>query len=145
MLSPYFDHLSFFFNRRWAPPAGDILSLMIKLADESRGAVAGRRLDKGLTAADRAVLDRAKALGLEIFERIGVPRGEVFEGTLNAGHPGGMYPLTAAEAATLRPAGLPDNLFLADASLLPAALGRPPILTIAALALAVGRRLSGRG
>ncbi len=144
MISPYFDHLSFFFNRGWKAPAGDILSLMIKLADEGHGAVTGRRLDKGLTDADKEAIGRAKALCLELFGRIGIGPEEVFEGTLNAGHPGGMYPLTAADAVSLHPAGLPGNLYVADASLLPASLGRPPILTIMALALAVGRRLAGR-
>lgn len=144
MISPYFDHLSFFFNRRWKAPAGDIVSLMIKLADEGRGAVSGRRLDKGLSTADRAAIGRARALCLELLGRIGISRERVFEGTLNAGHPGGMYPLSAADAAGLHPAGLPGNVYIADSSLFPASLGRPPILTIMALALAVGRRLTGR-
>jgi choline dehydrogenase-like flavoprotein len=56
-----------------------------------------------------------------------------------AGHPGGMLPLTAAEAASLHPARLPTNLYVADASLLPRSLGNPPILTLLALAKKVAR------
>jgi choline dehydrogenase-like flavoprotein len=63
----------------------------------------------------------------------------VFLGTLNAGHPGGMLPFTAAEAASLHPARLPTNLYVADASLLPRSLGNPPILTLLALAKKVAR------
>ena len=47
---------------------------------------------------------------------------------------GGMLPLTAAESQTLRHASLPDNLYIADASILPRSLGNPPMLTIMALA-----------
>ena len=43
IISPYFDFLSFFFNRNWKYPAGDIFSLMIKLADTNTR----RRFTKG--------------------------------------------------------------------------------------------------
>lgn len=141
MLSPYFDHLSFYFNRGWPSPAGDILSLMIKLADEGRGSMEGRRLRKSLTPADRIKLAEATALCAEMFGRLGIPERSLFLGTLNAGHPGGMFPLTAAESKALHHDRLPGNVYVADASLLPAALGRPPILTILALAKAVARRI----
>ena len=66
----------------------------------------------------------------------------MFFGTLNAGHPGGMLPLTREDAKSLRPRRLPENLFLADATLLPEALGKPPILTIMALAKKVAKVVS---
>jgi choline dehydrogenase-like flavoprotein len=141
MLSPYFDHLSYYFNRAWKPAAGDILSLMIKLADSNEGSVDRRGLHKKLTERDRAVLADAVSQCTEIFGRLNVPGESLFLGTLNAGHPGGMFPLTAAEAKTLQNPRLPANVYIADASLIPAALGRPPILTIMALAKAVARRI----
>jgi choline dehydrogenase-like flavoprotein len=143
MISPYFDHLSFFFNRKWRPPAEGILSLMIKLADESTGSFGRGRLEKTLTDADRGRIDKAVGLCTEIFGRLGIPARELFLGTLNAGHPGGMFPLTAADSAALHPGRLPDNVYIADASLFPAALGRPPILTVAALARKIARRAAG--
>jgi choline dehydrogenase-like flavoprotein len=142
MISPYFDHLSFFFNRRWKPPAENILSLMIKLADEGQGSVENGRIRKTLTPGDKAKLSEATALCTEMFGRLGIPEKDLFLGTLNAGHPGGMFPLTRAEAKTLHHDRLPGNVYIADASLLPAALGRPPILTIMALAKAVARRIA---
>ena len=45
ILSPYFDWLSFFFNRTWRIPHGDIMSIMIKMADESIGSYDGRVMD----------------------------------------------------------------------------------------------------
>lgn len=41
---------------------------------------------------------------------------------------------------TLHHSSLPDNLYLADASLLPRSMGNPPILTIMALAKKVARK-----
>jgi len=74
-----------------------------------------------------------------IFLRLGIRPDRTFLGTLNAGHPGGMLPLRAASAHSLHDDRLPANLYVADASLLPRALGKPPILTIMALAKRIGK------
>ncbi len=142
IVAPYFDHLSYFFDRRWRPGASDIFSIMIKLADEGAGSAGLRGTEKRLTPGDRARLAAAIELCEEMFARLGVRRRDLFMGTLNAGHPGGMLPLTAADAATLHLAALPPNLGVADASLFPESPGGPPILTIMALALAVARRIA---
>ncbi|MBM3789847.1 MAG: FAD-dependent oxidoreductase, partial [Acidobacteria bacterium] len=142
ILSPYFDHLSYFFNKKWKPPARNILSLMIKLADTNAGSIEGRSVRKSLTPRDHEKLQEAVDMCTEIFGRLGIPKPALFLGTLNAGHPGGMMPLTEAESRTLHPDRLPGNVYIADASLFPASLGRPPILTIMALAKAVARRIT---
>ena len=139
ILSPYFDPLSYFFNRAWRAPAGDIVSLMVKLADTGRGSISAGRLDKTLTGLDRQRLQQGVELCTEVLVRCGASRDGVFLGTLNAGHPGGMLPLTSAERETVHPDRLPANLYVADASLLPRSLGNPPILTIIALAKRVSR------
>ena len=144
ILSPYFDWLSFYFNKDWRMPHGDIVSLMIKMADASIGSYDGRRLDKPLVDSDWEVIARAVDQCHDIFEEVGVPREKTFFGTLNAGHPGGCFPLTEAEAETLHHDVLPDNLFIADASLFPRSMGNPPILTIMALAMKVARKCCER-
>jgi hypothetical protein len=144
MVSPYFDYLSFFFDRRWRLPGRDIVSLMIKLADTESGAVDARGVRKGLTERDRVRLDEAGDLCVEILGRLGVQRRDVFLGSLNAGHPGGTLPLTGEEREPLHADRLPGNLYVADASLLPRSLGRPPMLTIMALALRVARECRER-
>jgi len=141
ILSPYFDYLSYFFNRDWPAGAGNILSLMIKLADARSGAVAGGGVEKDLTLEDTEALRSAVDLCVEILGRMGIGKSDMFFGTLNAGHPGGMLPLTSADAGTLHPRRLPENLFLADATLLPEALGKPPILTIMALAKKIAKAI----
>jgi len=139
IISPYFDFLSFFFNRNWKYPAGDIFSLMIKLADTNRGEISRRGVRKILTEIDRKRLEEGVACCTEILHKLGAKDADIFLGTVNAGHPGGMLPLTENEARGLHHARLPANLFVSDASLLPQSSGNPLILTIAALAKRVSK------
>ena len=139
ILSPYFDHLSFFFNRAWRLPAGDIVSIMIKLADDNLGSISSRGVDKGLTGQDRLRLDQGVRICKEILRRFGARDQDTFLGTVIAGHPGGMLPLTEKEAASFHSDRLPENLYVADASLLPKSTGNPPILTVIAMAKRVGK------
>jgi choline dehydrogenase-like flavoprotein len=134
MLSPYFDYLSFFFNRRWAFPASDTLSMMIKLADTNTGSVTNRGIAKALTGEDKDALNKGVALCREILGRVGATATSMVLGTINAGHPGGTLPLTQEESHSMHNKRLPANVYLADATLLPYSLGNPPILTIVALA-----------
>jgi choline dehydrogenase-like flavoprotein len=67
----------------------------------------------------------------------------MFLGTMNAGHPGGMLPLTAKESVSLHSDRLPENLYVADATLFPNSLGNPPILTIVALAKRISQLCIG--
>ncbi len=136
MIAPYFDLLSFLFNREWQYPARHTLVLMVKVADESAGAVLGKKIDKKLSEADRRKLDEALTLAREMLDRFGAKASVL--GTVNAGHPAGTAPLTSCN---VHPAGLPDNLWVADASLLPRALGAPQILTIAALAKRIAKTI----
>jgi choline dehydrogenase-like flavoprotein len=139
MISPYFDYLSFFFNRKWRKPARDIVSLMIKLADSNEGSISVKKVDKILTDQDEKHLQRGIDLCMEIIRKLGIKKHDLFLGTLNAGHPGGMFPLSEKEAVTFHHENLPENLYIADASLIPQSLGNPPIFTIIAIAKRVSR------
>ena len=139
MVSPYFDHLSFPFNKAWRYPAKDILGMMIKLADAPAGTVSKRSLGKALTDEDRQRLGEGVEICREILCRFGGKQDHVFLGTINAGHPGGMLPLTEQEAESFHHRRLPGNLYVADATLFPRSLGNPPILTIIAMAKRVSR------
>jgi choline dehydrogenase-like flavoprotein len=139
ILSPYFDYLSYLLEPAWKAPARDLVGVMIKIADSNAGAVSPAGVEKGLSDMDRSRLDEGVALCHEILLRFGVEDGRTFPGTLNAGHPGGTVPLTAAEITTMHPSRLPENVYIADATLLPQALGNPPILTIVAIAKRVAR------
>lgn len=141
ILSPYMDYLSFFFHRSWRLPMRNIASIMIKLADQEIGGTDGKRIDKTMTPSDQRRMDKAVEKSREILERLGIPEKDQFLGILNAGHPGGMLPLTEKEKKSLHHPVLPDNLYVADATILPRSMGNPPMLTIMALARKIAASL----
>jgi choline dehydrogenase-like flavoprotein len=134
ILSPYFDYLSFLLEPSWEAPARDLVGVLIKVADTNVGAVTTRGVAKGLTARDVIRIEEGVETCEEILRRLGVEDGRTIRGTLNGGHPGGTVPLTEADVRSMHPARLPENVYVADASLFPRALGNPPILTIVAMA-----------
>jgi choline dehydrogenase-like flavoprotein len=127
--------LSFFFNKRWRYPAKDIISLMIKLADTE----AGNIQNKVLTANDWKTLQQGIDQCNNLLSRTGIKQENIFLGTVNAGHPGGMLPLSANEVKTFHNPRLPENVYVADSSLFPASLGNPSMLTIMAMAKRISR------
>ena len=140
IISPYFDYLSFFFHKDWKLPARNILGIMIKLADAPVGSITKKSLQKRLTDEDKQRLNDGVDICTEMLTRLGAKKDRMFLGAVNAGHPGGMLPLTAQEAETFHSSRLPNNLYVADATLLPNSLGNPPILTIMAMAKRVSKR-----
>ncbi len=139
IISPYFDFLSYFFDRRWRYRSRDILSVMIKLADEPAGEAGAKGVRKAMSPEDNKRLAEAVDLTTEIMVRAGVRKERILPGILNAGHPGGMFPLTPDEKDTFHSPALPPNVYIADASLFPDSLGKPPILTTIAMAKRVSR------
>ena len=112
---------------------------MIKLADSPGGSVTEKSVHKVLTDEDKQRLTEGVELCTEILTRLGVNKDRIVLGTINAGHPGGMLPLTTQEAETFHHSRLPENLYVADATLFPKSLGNPPILTIMAMAKRVSK------
>jgi choline dehydrogenase-like flavoprotein len=139
LLSPYFDYVSFLFNKAWRYPAKDTLGIMIKLADLAAGSISKQEIRKTLTAPDKERLREGVETGKEILRRFGAKDRDIFLGTINAGHPGGMLPLTEREAVSFHHDRLPENLYVADATLIPGSLGKPPILTIVAMAKRISK------
>lgn len=144
ILSPYFDYISFFFNRKWKLPSKDIISLMIKLADTPEGTISQKKISKKLSELDKKRMDYGINICKDILYNLGLKKERMFLGTVNAGHPGGMLPLTVREAESFHNKNLPENLYIADATLFPCSLGNPPILTIMAIAKRVSKIISDK-
>jgi hypothetical protein len=81
---------------------------MIKLADTNNGNVSRRKVNKILLETDRARLEEGVSYCRKIFHKLGKKDADIFLGTLNAGHPGGMLPLSEKECRTLHPEHLPQ-------------------------------------
>ncbi len=142
ILSPYFDILSYWFHKPWrGVNTQDRVGMMIKLADTENGVVnVDGTVSKSLTDADKERLEDAKVEAKGIMETSGVV-GPFVDGMIHGGHLGGTVPLTSEDVETMHPAWLPDDLWVADLSLMPRSQGMPTMLTTAALSLRVAKRI----
>ncbi len=142
ILSPYFDILSYWFHKPWKDVAQqDRVGLMIKLADTEEGKVAeDGTIIKTITTLDWQRLEEAKVKAKAIMEASGV-NGPFIDGMINGGHLGGTAPLTKSDVASMHLSWLPEDLWVADLSLLPRSQGLPTMLTAAALALRVAHKI----
>jgi choline dehydrogenase-like flavoprotein len=142
ILSPYFDILSYWFHKPWKDvPLENRVGMMIKLADSEQGTVAADgTVTKKLTDIDIKILQEAKVKAKAIMEASGVD-GPFVDGMIHGGHLGGTVPLTKNDVETMHPSWLPNDLWVADLSLLPRSQGLPTMLTAAALALRVAKRI----
>ena len=95
---------------------------------------------KGLTSTDRDRLAAAAELAKKVMLDGGV-EGPFVPGMLNGGHLGGTVPLRREEVDSMHPSDLPENLYVADLSLLPRSQGLPTMLTASALAMRVVRTI----
>ena len=141
ILSPYIDYFSFFFDKKWRVPSSDLACIMIKLADEENGYLEGEKVHKVLSDKDKEKFEEAINLCHEILIKMGIPKENHLIGLTAAGHPAGMFPLTEEEKDTLHSSVLPDNLYVADATILPKTMGFPPMLTIMALAMKISEKI----
>jgi choline dehydrogenase-like flavoprotein len=116
--------------------------MLIKLADTEIGRVyADGTIAKSLTEIDKKRLDKARIEATEIMEASGV-RGPFVDGMIHGGHLGGTVSLAEEDVTTMHPSWLPQNLWVADLSLMPRSQGLPTILTSAALALRVAKHIT---
>lgn len=146
ILSPYVDLLSHFIHPAWRSVAlRDRVGVMVKLADEPSGRVGvDGRVAKELTAGEAQRLAEAGVVAREILAGAGA-QGPYTDGVLHGGHLGGTVPLRREDVASMRPAGLPAGLWVADLSVVAESQGLPTMATTAAIALRVARRVALRG
>ncbi len=116
----------------------DIIGLMVKFADTCIGTIDEKgQIEKTLTKVDVDLIKEGYEKAVKILLRLGVDPQSIVATSLKGAHPGG----TAAVGEVV------DNnfeteingLYVCDASVIPEAPGRPPILTIVAIAKKVAK------
>lgn len=132
VLSPHFSS----FIRENIPDDGvedkDILSIMVKTPDDARGYVSDDGdVTKINTIHDIRYLAEGVATAGFILEKAGVDPNTIGSTVYRGAHPGGTAPIGKTVDSNLETEI--DNLYVCDASVLPIAPGKPPILTILAL------------
>jgi len=131
ILSP---HSSVFLQGKLEKPLRDIVGLMVKIRDDNQGEVRDGKVTKTLTEGDRERLARGVRAARAVLADMGVEGTAVTQ--VRGVHQGGTYPLRSGELDTEI-----EGLYVADASLLPEAPGRPPMLAVMALARKVAKRM----
>ncbi|WP_310598873.1 GMC family oxidoreductase [Desulfobulbus sp.] len=112
------------------------LSLLVEIADDSNGSLdAQGTIHKPLTAGDRNKLEYGKRVAKDVLENAGAK--DIWFSRISAVHPAGTCRIGDIVDANLKTRV--DDLYVADASVLPESLAVPPVLTI----LALGGRLAG--
>jgi choline dehydrogenase-like flavoprotein len=125
-----------------ALPGKRLLGLMVKTTDEPAGRVfPDGSVSKPVTLADRARLDHGARIAGEILTAAGCDPHSLVTTRTQGAHPGGTAAIGTVVDTDLQTRV--QNLFVCDASVLPAAPGLPPILTIVALAKRLARILTG--
>ena len=114
----------------------DILSIMVKTADEAEGYVDDGDVVKINTIKDIRYLAEGVATAGFILEKAGVDPTTIASTLYRGAHPGGTAPI--GEIVDSNQETNIKGLFVSDASVLPISPGKPPILTI----LALSKRLS---
>jgi choline dehydrogenase-like flavoprotein len=110
----------------------DILSIMVKTADECRGYIDDDgEVYKTNTIEDIRYLAEGVATAGFILEKAGVDPNTIGSTVYRGAHPGGTAAIGKVVNSNLETEI--SNLFVCDASVLPVSPGKPPILTILAL------------
>ena len=111
----------------------DIFSIMVKTADECKGYVdENGDVVKINTIQDIRYLAEGVATAGLILEKMGVDPNTIGSTVYRGAHPGGTAPIGKIVDSNLETEI--SNFYVCDASVLPISPGKPPILTILALA-----------
>lgn len=118
-----------------------MLGIMTKTTDDPVGRVhPDGSISKPVTQADWARLREGSSMAKEILVKAGADSKSLVVSAVQGGHPGGTAAIGKVVDRDLQTRV--DGLFVCDASVLPAAPGLPPILTIVALAKRLGKTLA---
>lgn len=121
--------------------ADGLTGLMAKTKDDSNGRIfPDGSFSKILTDADKRRLQKGAEISRDLLIKAGVDSKSIVVSNVAGAHPGGTAAIGEVVDTDLQTEI--NNLFVCDASVLPAAPGAPPILTIIALAKRLAKNLN---
>ncbi len=120
----------------------DVIGIMVKIADEANGRLnEDKSIYKPLTVRDLELLGEGYEKSVKILVEMGVNPSSIVSTPIRGAHPGGTAAMGKVVDNNLK--AEIKGLYIADASVIPQAPGRPPILTITAIAKRLAKKLSG--
>jgi choline dehydrogenase-like flavoprotein len=115
--------------------------LMVKIADDAEGKInRDGSINKNITERDRKKLNKGIKIAKDILHECGIDKNTIRVSEIKGAHPGATAAIDQVVNKELSIMNT-NNLYIADASILPFALGKPPIVTIMALAKKLGKNL----
>ena len=138
-LSPHFSNqlIPLIKEKGFNPGPGDVMGVMVKIADEANGKIyKNGTIEKKITLRDLNLLKEGYNKSVELLKAIGVESLSISSTPIRGAHPGGTAAIGRVVDKNLQTSV--KGLFISDASVIPQAPGRPPILTI----IALSKRLS---
>lgn len=142
-LSPHFSSqlVSLLENKGYNVNSEDIMGIMVKIADEANGKInLDKSVEKPLTKRDIELLKEGHDKSVKLLVEVGVDPSSIVTTSIRGAHPGGTAAIGKVVDNNLETEI--KGLFIADASVIPQAPGRPPILTITALAKRLAKNIS---
>jgi choline dehydrogenase-like flavoprotein len=141
-LSPHYSNqlLNLVKEKGFDSDEGDIMGIMIKIADEANGMIHDDgTISKELTLRDLNLFKEGYKKSVELLNAMGVEPTSISSTPIRGAHPGGTAAIGKVVNKDLETSI--KGLYIADASVIPQAPGRPPILTITALAKRLSKNL----
>jgi choline dehydrogenase-like flavoprotein len=121
-------------------PSSGLIGVMTKISDEPSGRIyPDGTFSKPVTEKDREKFNEGIAICREILIKAGADSKSIKSTKVQGSHPGGTAAIGSIVDNNLQTKA--DNLFVCDASVFPTSSGKPPILTIAALAKRLAKTL----
>ena len=119
----------------------DVMGLMVKIADEANGKIyEDGNIEKELTERDVNLLKAGYNKSVELLNAMGVDPSSISTTPIRGAHPGGTAAIGKVVDKNLETCI--KGLYISDASVIPQAPGRPPILTITALAKRLSKTIA---
>lgn len=141
-LSPHFagQLVTLIRNKGFEIDESDVMGIMVKIADESNGKIhKDGTVTKKLTERDLKLLKKGYNKSVELLTAMGVDPDSISSTAIRGAHPGGTAAIGKVVNKNLETSI--HGLYVTDASVIPQAPGRPPILTITALAKRLSNNL----
>jgi choline dehydrogenase-like flavoprotein len=133
-LAPHFSNqlIPIIKEKGFNPNPGDVMGIMVKIADEANGKIyEDGTIEKEITLRDLKLLKEGYNKSVELLKAIGVEPSSISSTPIRGAHPGGTAAMGRIVDKNLQTSI--RGLYISDASVIPQAPGRPPILTITAL------------
>jgi choline dehydrogenase-like flavoprotein len=119
----------------------DVMGLMVKIADEANGKInTDGTIIKEMTEKDLNLLKEGYNKSVELLKAVGVDPESISSTPMRGAHPGGTAAIGRVVDKNLETCV--KGLYISDASVIPQAPGRPPILTITALAKRLSKTIA---